>query len=421
MQRCCAILLFLATQHPPHLGQLLFQCKGPLTSLASRSSGSSLTAPQCVQQTLPTFSCSTYSACGSSAASACGTLLACRHLFKPCSGCFPPRRHGPWVDCIIRNQGRLTVATQEFLLSITMPLAVMLALLAYEMLVGIVKKAVVREQLHKVTSTSIIVLSTFLPQLLRAVFGLFACVPLDESVSAPYKANAIGTFWVSQMSQQCWQGYHKALALGAGVPLVLLLCVVWPGSILVFMLRQRDGSLYSSELRHYSFLFSMYKPSAAWWEIVVIVQLSVLVAVSVFAVRLGAYFGCLMLVAAFCVVLWLLVRVGPYKCNVTGTVATWGAMCVIITTFSTLPFLPAGTISGQGSAYEQYAVAVGVVVLCINLAFVVSVVWQVTRVVRWKALGGKINAMFGKLVSVCKRAAPAAGLPAALFKDADMA
>jgi hypothetical protein len=61
------------------------------------------------------------------------------------------------------------------------------------------------------------------------------------------------------------------------------------------------------------------------------------------------------------------------------------------------------------------------VVLCINLAFVVSVVWQVARVVRWKALGGKITAMFGKLVSVCKHAAPAAGLPAALFKDADMA
>jgi hypothetical protein len=97
MQMCCAILLCLATQHLPHLGQLLFQCKGPLTSLASRSSGSSLTAPQCVQQTLPTFSCSTYSACGSSAASACGTLLACRHLFKPCSGFIPPRRHGPWA------------------------------------------------------------------------------------------------------------------------------------------------------------------------------------------------------------------------------------------------------------------------------------------------------------------------------------
>ena len=210
-----------------------------------------------------------------------------------------------------------------------MPLAIMLVLSMYEMLVGVFKlarrnhpRAAVRQQLHKLTATSIIVLTTFLPQLLRAVFGLFACVPLDAPVSAPYEAKAVGTFWVSHMSQQCWQGYHKALALGAGIPLVLLLCVVWPGSVLVFILRRRDGSLYSSELRHYSFLFSMYKPSAAWWEIVVIVQLSVLVAINVFAVRLGAYFGCLMLVAAFFVVFVLLGWRKPYDSTVTGTVAT---------------------------------------------------------------------------------------------------
>lgn len=58
-----------------------------------------------------------------------------------------PRALG--IDCIIRNQGRLTVATQEFLLSITMPLAVMLALLAYEMLVGIVKGAAAQSHIHQ--------------------------------------------------------------------------------------------------------------------------------------------------------------------------------------------------------------------------------------------------------------------------------
>ena len=96
-------------------------------------------------------------------------------------------------------------------------------------------------------------------------------------------------------------------------------------------------------------------------------------------------------------------------------------MCVLITSFSTLLFLPAGTISGQASVYEHYAVAVGAVVLCINLAFVVSVAWQLVKVVRWRALGGKIAAMIGKIVGVRKHAAPAAGLPVAFSKDADMA
>lgn len=64
-----------------------------------------------------------------------------------------------------------------------------------------------------------------------------------------------------------------------------------------------------------------------------------------------------------------------------GTVATRAALCVFITSFPILLFLPAGTFSGQSGLYEQYAVAVGVVVMCINIAFVLSVAWQVVRMV----------------------------------------
>jgi hypothetical protein len=329
-----------------------------------------------------------------------------------------PRSLG--IDCILRDRGNMTVAAQEFVLSMFMPLAIMLVLLVLEILVGFIQlarrnypRAMVRQQLHKLIATSIIVLTTFLPQLLRAVFGLFACVPLDEPVSAPYEAKAVGTFWVNHMSQQCWQGYHKALALGAGIPLVLLLCVLWPGSVLVFMLRHRGGSLYSSELSHYSFLFSMYKPSAAWWEVVVIVQTALLVAINVFAVRLGTYFGCVMLLTAYFLVFALLVWVRPYNSRATGAVATRGALCVCLTSLSTLLFMPAGTINSQVGAYERYALAVGVVVVLVNIAFVVSVVWQVAREVRWRDLSGrlgKVKGSVGRFVGVHMPVSSTAGV-----------
>lgn len=72
----------------------------------------------------------------------------------------------------------------------------------------------------------------------------------------------------------------------------------------------------------------------------------------------------------------------------------------------------AGTISSQADAYERYAVAVGAVVLLINIAFVVSDAWQVARVVKWRALGGKVKGAFGKLVGVRMPVAPTAGMPA---------
>lgn len=337
---------------------------------------------------------------------------ALRWLFSTSS----PRALG--IDCVLRDRGHMTVAAQEFVLSMFMPLVIMLVLLAYEALVACIKlaqhrcaRAAGREQLHKLTATGIILLTAFLPQLLRAVFGLFACVPLDNPVSPPYEAQAVGSFWVSDMSQQCWQGYHKALALGAGIPFILLLCVVWPGSVLVFMLRRRDGSLYSRELRHYSFLFDMYKPSAAWWEVVIIMELSVLVAIAVFAVKLGTYLGCVTLLAAFILVAWLLVWIRPYKSAATGTVASRGALCVLLTSFSTLLFMPVGTLVGRTHAYEQYAVAVGVVVICINIAFVVSVIWKVVRVVEWKALGAKVKGIGDRVFGVHSQALPSASAP----------
>lgn len=338
-----------------------------------------------------------------------------------------PRALG--IDCILRDRSHMPVPVQEFLLSMLMPLAIMLVLLAFETLAGFCKpylsrcsarfgysKTNVKAQFHKLIATGIIVMSTFLPQLLRAVFGLFACVPLDAPVAAPYEANAVGTFWVRHMSQQCWQGFHKGLALGAGIPLVLLLCVVWPGSVLVFMPRHRDGSLYSNELRHYSFLYALYRPAAAWWEVVVIVQLALLVAISVFAVNLGTYFGCVVLIAAFFLVFLLLGWLRPYESRITCAVAIRGALCVFLACFSTLVFMPAGSVSGQvesGGAYEHYAVAVGVVVLCMNVAYVVWVGWHVVRVVGWKRMGHKLKSVAGKVMRVnSSRSAQSGAVPA---------
>jgi hypothetical protein len=92
---------------------------------------------------------------------------------------------------------------------------------------------------------------------------------------------------------------------------------------------------------------------------------------------------------------------------------------VVFTSFSTLLFLPAGTVSRQQGAYELYAVAVGVVVLCINGAFVLSVGCQVVRLVEWKALGNKVKGFIKRVASVHKHAAPAAGVPGGADKAVD--
>lgn len=308
-------------------------------------------------------------------------------------------------DCILTATARMPVAAQEFLISMLMPVAVMLVLLALDVLAAFVSHLRRRRGFrawssgwvdgHKLITQGIVVLTSFLPQLLRAVFGLFACVGLDQAVSPPYAANAVGDFWVSDMSQHCWQGYHKGLSLGAGLPLLFTLCVLLPCSVLAFVLRNRS-TLYTDALRHYFFLYSMYKPAAAYWEAIVIVQLSVLVAISVFGVSLGTYYSCMVLAAALWVVLLVVAQVRPYASKAVATAAVRSAACVFFTSFAALAFMPAGTIIGQAEAYGQYAAGVGAAVLVVNVAFVLSVLWQAAQLTDWKDVAAKAHKILNK-------------------------
>jgi hypothetical protein len=133
--------------------------------------------------------------------------------------------------------------------------------------------------------------------MLSAVLGLFACIPLDQPTVAPYEAAAVGSFWAGHMSQLCWQGYHRTTALALGVPLVAVLLVLLPVSMFGFLLYHRQD-LSQDRLRHFLFMFRMYKPEKFYWEVLILLQTAVLVAISVFGFSLGTYYACLALTAA---------------------------------------------------------------------------------------------------------------------------
>jgi hypothetical protein len=81
-------------------------------------------------------------------------------------------------------------------------------------------------------SSTMVVLLFFMPWLQRTLFGMFACIPLDQPAVWPYEANAVGSFWVYDTSNVCFgPGWHRCLAFGLGVPLIALLCIGLPAAI----------------------------------------------------------------------------------------------------------------------------------------------------------------------------------------------
>jgi hypothetical protein len=152
--------------------------------------------------------------------------------------------NGLGLDCVLRHSPALPLAIQKTLFSLLRPVTMLFVLLFVDVLrsrLRMLRRSRTRGQMIKThdrfLSLCICISFLFLPTWLHAVFGLFTCVALDVHASFPYDAAAVGSYLASDMSKQCYNpsGYHRAWALGLGVPLLVLFCFVVPVGLFTFL------------------------------------------------------------------------------------------------------------------------------------------------------------------------------------------
>lgn len=124
----------------------------------------------------------------------------------------------------------------------------------------------------------------FLLSVVHSIFSLFVCIPLDKPVEPPCEATAVGTFWMHDTEQPCYQGYHKVWSLALGVPWVVLVVLGLPAGGALLMICNRHRLADVSFRRHYGFLFRFYKlRQYCYWESgVMLCTIISLVATSIF-------------------------------------------------------------------------------------------------------------------------------------------
>jgi hypothetical protein len=288
-----------------------------------------------------------------------------------------------------------------------MPVAMLLVLLILDMLLlqacnmkRVRRPSTAVALVHRLGSTAMIVSLFFLPSLQRTVFWLFACIPLDRAAHLPHMANAVGTFWVFDASILCLEGWHKLFALGLGVPLTALLCVVLPAVIVYITLSHINALGDASCSRSWGFLTHSYHRRVCWWEAVVVCETAALVAISVFGVNLGPFYQCLLMVAALLLVSQLQLMFKPYMRIQTRQAMIQGTHCLLLTALAAHSFLAYGPVQ-PGVAY---GLARGFVLLVINFVYVCSVVWKLLCLVDWHALCDAIEKLWvalGRFVRRC--------------------
>jgi hypothetical protein len=287
------------------------------------------------------------------------------------------------IECILPqgSSSSIPVGIQRMLFYLAMPGVMLMLLLAAEATIFKLFRSKHANALGvraRLGSSAMVVCFFFMPSILRSTFGWFACIPIDAPVAAPYAAGAVGSFWLHDPGQLCYQGYHRAWAFGLGLPLLVVVCALLPASILWVVLRNKHRLGDPVFMRHSGFLVRPYVPAYCWWEVAVLGQMVLLTAVSVFSYSLRPLHDMVMVFALTAVAVSLIVC-KPYAQPAAGRTMLLGVYCLLLTSLGLWSF----------SAFQSfvpsaaYRAAVGTLLLMVNSAYVASVVGLLVKQVDW--------------------------------------
>jgi hypothetical protein len=249
--------------------------------------------------------------------------------------------------------------------------------------------------LRKLPVTVLVLIYYAFPTLLRAALSFFACLKVDEALTAltgvPVGVTATLThrwgYWVSAIEQQCFSGYHLRWALGLGLPSVVLWCVVVPVAMGVglYMCRSRADS--DSFREHFGFLYRTYRPECMWWEAVWAARTVLLTLISVFAFPMQRYYSVLSLLLVFWASAALQIVFQPYAVSTLHRMHLVSTSCLAATTLGALAMV---AYDIQESTAYALRIAITVLVFVVNLVFVG---WCCLKLA--PALKAKVAAIFG--------------------------
>jgi len=301
------------------------------------------------------------------------------------------------LDCWLAGlalRDKLPLAIQRQLVFFLAPVAIFLAVMVLQCLWWVMWVAVRRRcrrpgrhrsrvaapdtsflVVRKLPVTALVVAYFAYPTMLWGALGFFACLRIDKKPDLPHfmadldsgLLNHARGYWVSDIRQQCFIGYHLYWALGLGLPAVLLLCVGVPVAIGWGLWANICKAGTEAFRRHFCFLYRNYKPEYMWWEAVWAAQTVVLTLVSAFAFPMGRYFSMLCLLVVFLVSAAVQGVFRPYAEHTLHHMHLISSSCLVATTIGAL-FMFAYDVSDPSANVVRQVVAV--LMLFMNVVFV---------------------------------------------------
>jgi hypothetical protein len=181
----------------------------------------------------------------------------------------------------------------------------------------------------------------FFPSFVKQALSWYACYPIDDpvlmhSMQIPYPkfatADARHGYWILDMQQPCWEGWHRDWGWGLGFPCVIIFCIGAPAAVWLVLWTNKSNLTQRQFKQHFGFLYHSYSDGRWWYEVVVMGQTIALVIISVFQYTLGTYYSVVLTTVLLIVSLELLHRVEPSQNETLHHMQITATACLLLTT-----------------------------------------------------------------------------------------
>lgn len=290
------------------------------------------------------------------------------------------------LDCSLDASAAVPVSVQRTFVSLAVPpilaiAAFLLWLLLYVRLRIIKPRAPSFAEYMdtRFVTTAIVIVFYCYPGITDTLLSIYSCPRLDnDDPGLPYHGlgRAVGVYWEEDYDMRCFAGWHRALALGLGVPGVLLFSCGVPAASAAFLaMRRAQLETDMTFGAKWGFVYGEYRPRFFFWESVVMLRKLLMVVVIVYVGYVGE--GVQVLVAMGVLITAMVVQLlfAPFREPFMNTLERVSLYATCATLYASLFFL----IDGVGEvARTVLSILImagnGLVVLffvaCIGLEFV---------------------------------------------------
>jgi hypothetical protein len=183
---------------------------------------------------------------------------------------------------------------------------------------------------------------------------------------------------IGDIQQPCWQGWHRAWALGLGLPLLLIFCVAMPAAVAGVLWAHR-AALATPHVRHrLGHLYMPWRPACYWYHALIMAQIVALSCISVFRHSIGALYASQMFAGAVMVMLVLHICLRPQQAAALNELFAVQLLVLLLVAWAALALQASALQEGATLSVPPKAVAEvlgaiavvlagGFILLCIGL------------------------------------------------------